>query len=366
MLRRRAESPEVDPSYSWVAMLFPPLSRAALVHSALVLLALVSASRLASAQSCIALPSDTPALGSPSSVPFGNNNPNDPIFSATRTQILVPRALLPAAPLRICDLAVAPAGSRLRRLGAIAVTLAHNPRGQLANPMSQNLGAPAATVRTEHWLLPTTANTWCSLGLPFDFVYDPRLGDLLVEFVVRDAGALSGSGTAGMRTSQELPYQWTTGDGESGTSFAGGGIKLRICTSDARMLVLGGGCPGSNGLVPRLDYAGSAAPGGTGFEVRLADGPSAPGSLGVLFFGFALRTTPLDLGVLGASGCLSHPSWDLSFNVALASGAQSLAFVVPPGIYPCLHAWNQWLVLEAGASALAIALSNPGHLLIAN
>jgi len=317
-------------------------------------------------QGCVAVPADTPAIGSPSSAPFGNNNPNDPIFSDLRYQVLVPRTMLGTQPLRIRDLQVAPAGSRVRQLQALTLTLGHNAAGQLANPMSANLGAPTVTRHVEQWLVPTIANTWSSLGVPLDFLFDPAIGDLVIEFRVIGGGALGGSGTAGMRTDQALPYQWTPGGGTTGSSFAGGGIKLRLCTDTHGLLELGGGCRGSNNLVPQLGYTGSAAVGGGGLQVTLADGRIAPASPVVLLWSFDVRPAPLDLAAIGASGCSTHLYGDVLDVVLTGNGTAAVPLAVPAAPFPCLPLWNQWLVFDPAANPFGLVTSNLGRILVGN
>ena len=314
------------------------------------------------AQTCVAVPADTPQLGAPSQVPFGNNNPTDPIFSDTRYQVLVPAALLGNQARHICDVEVAPAGSRLRTFDELTVTLAHNAAGQLNNPMSGNLQGPAATSGTRSWLLPTTANTWAPMGLAFDFDYDPSLGDLVVEFRVRGGGALSGSGTAGLRTDQALPYGWTTGGGDTGSFFSGGGIKLRLCTDTFGALALGGGCANGSGA-PVLTYTGSAQRGSGGLTVQLAQAPAAAPAA-ALVWSFGLRTHPLDLSALGAPGCLAHVFGDVVYLVATSQAAAAFTFLPPAGAPSCVALWNQWVLFDPGTAPPSLVVSNPGRVVV--
>lgn len=319
------------------------------------------------AQGCIAVPADTPAFGAPSSAPFGNNNPSDPIFSDLRYQVLVPRPLLPAQPVHIGDLQFAPAGSRMRQFLQLTVTMGHHPTGQLQNPMNLNFVGATYTTATADWLVPTTANSWNALGLPIDFTFDPALGDLLIEFRVVGGGALGGSGTAGFRTDSALPYVWTPGGGQNGNVFSGGGIKLRLCTDTHGLLALGGGCAGSTTLVPRLDYSGSAQAGGPGLQVQLTDAvvlPGAPVAPVVLAWSFGLRQAPFDLGLLGAPGCRTHVFGDVTMAGLTTGGVCALPFAVPAGPYACLPLWNQWFVLDPTANPLGIVTSNPGRILV--
>lgn len=318
------------------------------------------------AQGCVAVPADDPASGSPSSAPFGNNNPNDPIFSDLRYQLLVPRALLPNQPFRIFDLQFAPAGSRVRQLRDLTITLGHNPSGQLSAAMQTNFTGQTRSSRVQQWLVPTTANGWSPLGMAFDFVFDPSLGDLVVEFRVVGGGALGGAGTAGFRTDQAIPYVWTPGGGFSGNAFAGGGIKLRLCTDAHNLLALGGGCAGASGLPPRLGYAGSAQVGGPGLTVQLADAPPAANTPALLLWSFDLRSQPIDLLPLGAPLCLAQVFADVT-TIALANGGNASAtLAVPPAPFPCVPLWNQWLVSDPAANAFGATLSNPGRILVGN
>lgn len=328
-------------------------------------MALVGAAPLA-AQACVAVPSDNPAFGSPSSAPFGNNNPSDPIFSDLRYQLLLPRALLPAQPFRIRDLQVAPAGSRLRQLRDLTVTLGHSPSGQLGAAMQNNFVGATRSTRVQHWLLPTSANVWAPLGLDLDFVFDPALGDLVVEFRVVGGGAIGGAGTAGFRTDPAIPYVWTNGGGYSGNAFAGGGLKVRLCADTHNLLTLEGGCPGSAGTPPRLSLSGSAQVGGPGVTAGLVDASAQPLALAVLAFSFSLRPTPLDLGVLGAPGCRSYGFEDFTALALANLGAGSVMLAMPAAPFPCLPLFAQWVVLDPLANTPGLALSNPGRILVGN
>jgi hypothetical protein len=320
----------------------------------------------AAAQACVAAPSDAPAFGSPSSTPFGNNNPSDPIFSDLRYQLLVPRALLPNQPFRIRDLQLAPAGSRLRQLRDLTVTLGHNPSGQLQAAMQANFVGPTRSTRVQQWLVPTTANVWNPLGLDLDFVFDPALGDLVVEFRVIGGGALNGAGTAGFRTDPAIPYVWTPGGGYSGNAFGGGGLKLRLCADANNLLALAGGCAGAAGARPQLSLAGSAQLGGPGVTLGLANASVQPLALAVLAFSFALRPALLDLGLLGAPGCLSYGFDDFTALALASAGTATSSLAVPQAPFPCMPLWAQWVVLDPAANALGLSLSNPGRLLIGN
>ena len=330
----------------------------------LVALALISSAGLSVAQSCLAIPSDTPGLGSPSNVPFGNNNVTDPVFSDTRYQVLIAAALMGNQPRHICDLQVATSGSRLREFEELTVTLGHNSSGQLLSQMNLNLSGPSQVVSVSRWRLPTTASTWTPLGLSFDFMYDPAIGDLVVEFRVRGGGAASGVGSAGLRTDQSLPYVWTQGGGYSGNAFSGGGIKLKLCSDTNNLLALGGGCVGSNGATPELSYSGSAMLGGAGFQVHLSNGASNPASPVALVWSFGLRTLPVDLGLIGATGCSTHCFGDVSELLFSTGGSVSQQLVPPNAPLVCLPVWNQWFVFDPGANSLGVTTSNLGRVIV--
>ena len=327
-----------------------------------VLALLVVAVSSLRAQACVSVPSNDPAFGSPSSAPFGNNNPSDPIFSDLRYQLMVPRSLLPAAPFRIRDLEFAPAGSRGRKLDDIVVTLGHNANGALAAAMQTNFTGPTRSARAQQWLVPTTANTWCSFGLPIDFDFDPSLGDLVVEFRVIGGGAVGGAGTAGFRTDSAIPYVWTPGGGFSGNAFQGGGIKLRLCSDSNGTLELGGGCAGSGGAQPRLQFGGSAQVGGAGLSVQLAAAPQT--ALAILVWSFSLRSDPLDLGLLGAPACVAYV-FDDATSIAITNlGATASQIAMPSAPFPCTPLWFQWVVFDPAANPAGITTSNPGFVLV--
>ncbi len=316
------------------------------------------------AQSCLHLAGNTPGAGTPDPRPLGNGNPVDPTYSTQRYQVQVPTAVLGTQNLKIVELFVAPADSQLRTFTELQVRMGHNPNPLTTQMATNFVGFTARPVQHNAIAWQTTANQWQPLGMAFAFDYKPANGMLVLEFFVRGAGASGGGGVPGMRTDPGIPFVWTSGQGYSGTQVAGGGIKLRFCTDYHGYLEYEvGGCPGSNGLVPQLTYAGSAQIGST-VQVLLADG--LPSTQAVLVWSFTPRVGPFDLVGVGAPACLAYVFPDVATTHTVVGGTSSVSLALPLGLTSGLAIWNQWLVIDPTVNSLGISMSNLGRFLIGN
>jgi hypothetical protein len=148
-------------------------------------------------------------------------------------------------------------------------------------------------------------------------------------------------------------------------TVATGAPKVRLCWDVADAQTFGGGCPGSNGRVPRLVFGGSARLGAMvtiGLQDALATSPAA-----LLMLDPRLRANPIDLGFLGAPGCTADTFFTILMPLPLSNGAASVAFMLP------VHQgavggklWAQWAPLDPGANALQLTTSTFGRLLLGN
>jgi hypothetical protein len=319
---------------------------------------------LAPAQACTFYPTDTPASGTPDPRPFGNGNPLDPAYGTMRYQIQVPTSVLGAQPLDIRQISVAPAGTSTRTFTELQLRMGHNPNPLTTQMVFNLVGFTANPVQLQQLTFSTVADQWLSLGMAQPFHYNPANGMLVLEFYVRQAGAVLSAGNSGFRTDPAIPFVWTSGSGYNGTIVAGGGIKVRFCTDAYGFIEYGdGGCVGSTNLTPHLSYSGSAQVGNT-INIHLTDAPPMPNTAAVLIFSFRPRGGPLDLGGYGAPGCKARVFGDVASWLFTSNGTLTTSIPLPPGLVPGLTMWNQWFVFDPPANALGVISSNFGDFMI--
>lgn len=339
------------------------------IPTSLLLPAFLAAALLSSpglhAQNCVFLPSDTPAAGTPDFRPLGNGNPLDPTYSDMRYQIQLPASVLGNQPFDIQELYVAPAGSHQRTFTTIRVRFGHNPNPMGAQMVFNTTGFTASPIQYFEFQFDSTANEWLPLGMSHPFTYNPALGSLNLEFLVRDAGVQpGGTGSVGLRTDPSIPFVWTSGQGYNGTLVPGGGIKVRLCTDAHGTIEYGvGGCTGSNGLRPTLSYGGSTQIGST-LQIQLNDAPPANGSLAFLVYSTVPRQGPLDLSPLGMTGCDARVFGSVILTETINGGSHQVPLPLPIGLPSGVRFWNQWFCLDLGANAFGLTASNFGRFLI--
>ncbi|MFN3240559.1 MAG: hypothetical protein ACE37K_03500 [Planctomycetota bacterium] len=334
-------------------------------------LAIAAAAALAAApaaQSCVFLPSDTPAVGAPDPRPFGNGNGADPVYGDMRYQVQVPAATFGNQPRRIYELFVAPAGSHQRTFSELQVRMGHNPNPTINPTMVFNtVGFTSRPIQYTQFSFQADADEWVPLGMAFPFDYDPQFGDLVLEFFVSDAAVEpGGTGDFGLRTDPSIPFVWTSGQGYNGTVVPGGGIKVRLCTDHYGTVEYPfGGCVGSNGLRPRLSYSGSPQIGST-LQVDLQDGPPANGTFSVLVFSDLPRIGPVDLTGIGMTGCDAHVFDGVLLTRFLNNGQDSFQLPLPATLPAGPAMWTQWFCLDLAANPFGLTASNVGRFMIGN
>ncbi len=124
----------------------------------------------------------------------------------------------------------------------------------------------------------------------------------------------------------------------------------------------GSGCKGSSGNLPEISWQGAPSVGSTDFKLVLRNGPAA-GAV-ILFLGASntrwdSTSLPLDLAILGMTGCELLVSPDLSLRGS-ATGGKSVASLPIPND-PRLRGANvyaQWFCLDPGSNALGMSASN--------
>jgi hypothetical protein len=342
------------------------------IHCNLLLATLLATASLLSsanlsAQACQFQPSDTPATGNPDPRPFGNGNPADPNYGTMRYQLQVPASAFGNQPAVIRELFVASAGSFSHTFAEVQVRFGHSPN-PLGTQMVFNMtGFTARPIQYGQFQIDTEADAWTPLGMAFPFQYNPAFGSLVLEFFVRQNGALpGGTGNIGLRTDPSIPFVWTSGSGYNGTIVNGGGIKLRLCTDSFGTIEYGvGGCIGSNGERPTLSYGGSAQIGST-LQIQLSDAPAAATTLAVLAFSSQPRVGPFDLTGIGMTGCDARVFDTFLFTEVISGGTHQVPIVLPPGIPIGQRFWNQWFCLDLPANAFGLTASNFGRFMIGN
>ncbi|MCI0585759.1 MAG: integrin alpha [Planctomycetes bacterium] len=119
--------------------------------------------------------------------------------------------------------------------------------------------------------------------------------------------------------------------------------------------VLGSGCPGTGGLVPRISISGGTpdSAGNPGIRIHLTSArPSAPalwiiGFSSTIWLGIPL---PADLAVLSMPGCFLRVSADVLVpTLTSAAGRASFPHPTPPDpALSGLTVFNQWFVVDPG------------------
>ena len=125
--------------------------------------------------------------------------------------------------------------------------------------------------------------------------------------------------------------------------------------------LFGQGCPGANGLEPRMGWTGMPLQ-GQSFDITLRDADSTPG-IALLVLGLSdtvgpFGALPTDLSFLGATGCALLVSLDTTLVVLLQSGAGSSTVNVP--VNPALTGarfHGQWAVASV-ANSFGFVLSD--------
>lgn len=158
------------------------------------------------------------------------------------------------------------------------------------------------------------------------------------------------------------------------TAAATGTYTLRLaCNQSAQYHVFAGGCVGSNGLAPRWTVRHLEQPLiGTTFVGEFRDCPAN----GVVFpfLGFSRTVAlgsiplPLDLGVVGAPGCVLDVDPVVSTGLLTdAIGGATWAFPIPqvPALSGVVIA-QQAFVFDPTVNALGLTLSNAGHGVLTN
>jgi hypothetical protein len=337
----------------------------ALAAPLLLSLGLAVSAHVATAQGCVHFPDANAATGAATTSPFGTNDANNLVLANQAILFKVPASSFPPRRVNISAIGFASEVTCTRHFGTIGVRFGHGPNPTLDPLFSANMpGFTNLAMQQEDWVWHTPANQWSFLGLDTGYVYDPTLGDLVIQIFVSGAWS-TGNGPFGFHGDPTTPsvlqqgWRFQPGRGVVGT----GAPKVRVCWDATDLQVFGGGCVGSNGLTPRLSFTGTAAL-GANFSIRLRDAaPTSPG--GVLFLSVHARALPLDITGFGAPGCALHTFFDFNIPVLFQQGAADLPLTMPnlPGLIGG-KLFCEWIVLDGAANPLGVSVSDFGRILI--
>ncbi|HKB17215.1 MAG TPA: integrin alpha, partial [Planctomycetota bacterium] len=128
--------------------------------------------------------------------------------------------------------------------------------------------------------------------------------------------------------------------------------------------ILGTGCPGSSGRVPRISISGGTpnSAGNPAIAIHLSS--ALAGTIAALIVGFDATSwlgvpLPIDLGILGIPGCSLRVSADVLL-VTTTNGSGRAVFPHPTPADPALSGatvYYQWFVVDPGPALLPGALT---------
>ncbi|MEZ6036083.1 MAG: VCBS repeat-containing protein [Planctomycetota bacterium] len=164
------------------------------------------------------------------------------------------------------------------------------------------------------------------------------------------------------------------GNGDGFGDFAGGlplansnGTQSGHClvwggtTANGTATTHGAGCPAATPLA--LGYVGQPRV-GQPLTITAGNGPAAA-TVAWIVFGFdASAPFPIDLGVVGLTGCTQYQRAEVLVPVAMTGGAASLTLTVSPTVLPAgVVFYNQALALDA-ASPIGLRISDAGRVVM--
>lgn len=167
---------------------------------------------------------------------------------------------------------------------------------------------------------------------------------------------------------------WATGGnpdnlGDATTYRPGEGIVTRFTFEEGMTIEFGAGCKGEGGFVPQPSTSGGLPfPGNTAWTHELRSAPSQRNAALILGTSDQMWGTvplPLDLAIIGGSGCDLLVEWVVavpSTTVGGGAGAGSVTLPLPIPPYPNLSLtslYTQWIILDPNASNGLLTVS-PG------
>jgi hypothetical protein len=307
------------------------------------------------------IPDPSPSTGTCNVIPFGNTTTAS--FGQAKYQQRCTAAELGNVAGLITGLGFAACNTGRAHYDSLEIILDHIPAAQpLSTTFANNLTAAAVTVlQATNYTWNTTANTWNEVGLQNFFVYNGT-DDLVVQVTT-----VNGTAPGGMHRGTRERIYWVASTGTppaTGTSGAAAS-KIEVSMLTAHMSSHGDGCLGSNGT-PLMTLGGSAVL-GSAATFALANGVAN----GFAFFatGFGNGAPyPLDLGIIGASGCYQYFSVGGAVLVGLdgAGGATTTLGVPLNPAFAGILFYSQYACLDTAANSLGLTTSNYGRVLVGN
>ncbi len=195
---------------SWVVHLLtqvlamrPPLSPLRLATCFALALAPFAA-RL-EAQGCAHQPDADPRTGPASQHPFGSHDPLDLAMANQSLVFRIDPAQLPAQRTLLTAIGFASVATRTYHFDELSIRLGHSSAPALNTTLALNFeGFTQLVMQVGDWTWSARADEWCLIGLTTPFLYDPALGQLVIQ-ITTAGGASSGSGSPGLHSDPARP-----------------------------------------------------------------------------------------------------------------------------------------------------------------
>ena len=294
---------------------------------------------------------------------------------SAKAQLLVPVADLPQVPSLLQDVAFLPLlidqAFGIYHYDRLRVTFAQTTSSVLSTTFANNLQNNVQVVldRVDHYWTPNGhANPalWpACLGLDVPYMFDPALGNLVIDIENEGAAQTVGTGFYGFlrsTTQTVASYGW------SGTAPATGavqtaGLAVFVVRDAAAFEEMGRPCFTSQNTRPFLfDRTFGQPKLGNNQRFDLVSG--VPNALALMIGGFSL--VHADLAVIGAPTCTLHPQLDFTglYQLNTAGELTTTAGVPNDPVLSGLRVWFQIAVFDPAANPAGIAMSSYAYLRI--
>lgn len=323
------------------------------------------------AQTKVYLPSNTPGTGRMNLAPLGGKATSGSSQNM-RTQVLVPRALLPTGGSRIQELAFCSSSVGSYKYQSLTIQLAHLKGTSFTTKFADNL-AGAQTVLSAKVYALGKADSWSYVKLDKPFDHDGKR-DLVIDIVIQGArytglngasiaGSRRSDGKAGLKRVYALSYS-ASNPVKSGFGPYAGGPKIGLVLASKKAIeIYGTGCKDSLGKIPGIGMSQAPSPG----KPMTFSGTSSTATQGSwLLFGvdrskWGALSLPLKLDSLGAPGC----TLEVGILLVIPGDHKSGSFATPAWTLPKILSlvgtdlYGQWLLLDPKANKLGFVFS-PG------
>ena len=317
----------------------------------------------------IFIPDNSSTTGTCNVIPFGHNTVGT--WSNQKYQALITANDLGGSKSKtICDLAFVSCVAGIRHFDRIEIRMSQTNLTTLGTNFATNLGrSNVVTVlaqRSYDWH--QSSNQWERIGLERDYNYVSSRGRAIVVQITVWGAILKTTSTVfpGHRrgTRQRVfAYNWTTSPPVTGSSGLAG-TKMEVLFSAADLHKFGLSCKGSNGKEPALNFSGT---GKIGSNYSMIVTNALPNANVYYSIGFSLWDPPLDLGIVGAAGCMMYFNNTITLLYTCNSlGSHTLRLPVPTGTQICLRAYFQAFPFDRAANNLGLVSTNYVRLLTGN